>query len=244
MPHSLAVSLHAQAREQGKLNIRFVTFPASLGLGHTDIYTADSLPGWVSPCPYTMDLEGCYLNWKATVLKLEYSILFFREIEQFVAALGQSSSWAWVKQYWTVNNPTNKMVSLNQLRTTNHILKVLGGKHLQCISKHFTAKCLCTEHSTYGACYGKQCQDGPDVTAFSEDWVADNFSTLHERDPTRACQMQLLSSTEIEAAVALSSYATNLIRISLTKTLLWHLQLKLPIVKPHSLMLSCDSTNV
>lgn len=60
-----------------------------------------------------------------------------------------------------------------------------------------------TKHSTYGACYGKQCQDGPDVTAFSEDWVADNFSTLHERDPTRACQMQLLSSAEIEAAAAL-----------------------------------------
>lgn len=43
VPHSLAVSLHREAGEAGKENIRFVILPASLGLGHNDIYTWDSL---------------------------------------------------------------------------------------------------------------------------------------------------------------------------------------------------------
>lgn len=43
VPHSLAVSLHQETKEAGKENIRFVILPASLGLGHNDIYNWDSL---------------------------------------------------------------------------------------------------------------------------------------------------------------------------------------------------------
>ena len=43
VPHSLAVSLHLETREAGKENIRFVILPASLELGHNDIYTWDNL---------------------------------------------------------------------------------------------------------------------------------------------------------------------------------------------------------
>ena len=43
VPYELAVKLHQEAKEAGKENIRFVTFPASLGLSHTDIYTSDTL---------------------------------------------------------------------------------------------------------------------------------------------------------------------------------------------------------
>ena len=43
VPHSLAVSLHQETREAGKENIRFVILPRSLGLGHNDIYTWESL---------------------------------------------------------------------------------------------------------------------------------------------------------------------------------------------------------
>ena len=43
VPHCLAASLHQETREAGKENIRFVILPASLGLGHNDIYTWDNL---------------------------------------------------------------------------------------------------------------------------------------------------------------------------------------------------------
>ena len=43
VPYSLAVNLHREAVEAGKDNIRFVTFPGSLGLGHTDLYESETL---------------------------------------------------------------------------------------------------------------------------------------------------------------------------------------------------------
>jgi len=43
VPYSLAVSLHQEAKEAGKENVRFVTYPSSLGLSHTDIYTSESI---------------------------------------------------------------------------------------------------------------------------------------------------------------------------------------------------------
>ena len=45
VPHTLAASLHQQARDQGRHNTRLVTFPASLQLGHTEIYTSARLSG-------------------------------------------------------------------------------------------------------------------------------------------------------------------------------------------------------
>ena len=45
VPHTLAASLHHGARDQGRHNTRLVTFPASLQLGHTEIYTAARLTG-------------------------------------------------------------------------------------------------------------------------------------------------------------------------------------------------------
>ena len=43
VPHCLALSLHQETKDAGKENIRFVILPASLGLGHNDIYNWDSL---------------------------------------------------------------------------------------------------------------------------------------------------------------------------------------------------------
>ena len=45
VPHTLAASLHHGARDQGRHNTRLVTFPASLQLGHTEIYTSARLTG-------------------------------------------------------------------------------------------------------------------------------------------------------------------------------------------------------
>ena len=44
IPYNLAVKLHQEARLAGKENIRFVTFPASLGLSHCDLFKSESLP--------------------------------------------------------------------------------------------------------------------------------------------------------------------------------------------------------
>jgi len=44
VPYSLGQELYNSAREAGKTNLRMVTYPSSLGLGHCDIYTAQSLP--------------------------------------------------------------------------------------------------------------------------------------------------------------------------------------------------------
>jgi len=43
VPYNLATLLHKEATEAGKDNIRFVTFPGELGLGHTDIYLSETL---------------------------------------------------------------------------------------------------------------------------------------------------------------------------------------------------------
>eukprot|EP00090_Calanus_glacialis_P001841 TRINITY_DN11369_c0_g1_i1.p1 TRINITY_DN11369_c0_g1~~TRINITY_DN11369_c0_g1_i1.p1 ORF type:complete len:329 (-),score=117.80 TRINITY_DN11369_c0_g1_i1:1353-2339(-) len=43
VPYNLATNLHKEAVDAGKENIRFVTFPGELGLGHTDLYLSDTL---------------------------------------------------------------------------------------------------------------------------------------------------------------------------------------------------------
>ena len=43
VPYELAVKLHQQTREAGKENVRFVTFPASLGLAHNYLYQSETV---------------------------------------------------------------------------------------------------------------------------------------------------------------------------------------------------------
>merc|ERR1712059_84374 len=43
VPYSLGQDLYGKAREAGKVNIRFVTYPSDLGLGHCDIYLFSGL---------------------------------------------------------------------------------------------------------------------------------------------------------------------------------------------------------
>ena len=43
VPYHLAQKLHKEAIDAGKDNIRFVTFPGELGLGHTDLYLSETL---------------------------------------------------------------------------------------------------------------------------------------------------------------------------------------------------------
>jgi len=43
VPYNLATFLHKATLDAGKENIRFVTFPGELGLGHTDIYQSETL---------------------------------------------------------------------------------------------------------------------------------------------------------------------------------------------------------
>eukprot|EP00092_Neocalanus_flemingeri_P035286 GFUD01038391.1.p1 GENE.GFUD01038391.1~~GFUD01038391.1.p1 ORF type:complete len:217 (-),score=81.20 GFUD01038391.1:1391-2002(-) len=43
VPYSLGCNLHKEAVDAGKENIRYVTFPGDLGLGHNDIYQSDTL---------------------------------------------------------------------------------------------------------------------------------------------------------------------------------------------------------
>ena len=43
VPYSLAAQLHQEVKEAGKENIRFVTYPASLGLSHCNIFKSESI---------------------------------------------------------------------------------------------------------------------------------------------------------------------------------------------------------
>ena len=44
VPHRLGVALEESAREGGKQEVRLVSYPSSVGLGHCDIYKAPGLP--------------------------------------------------------------------------------------------------------------------------------------------------------------------------------------------------------
>ena len=44
VPHRLGVALEASTREAGKQEVRLVSYPSTMGLGHCDIYKASSLP--------------------------------------------------------------------------------------------------------------------------------------------------------------------------------------------------------
>jgi len=44
VPHRLGVALEEAAREGGKQEVRLVSYPSSMGLGHCDIYKAPGLP--------------------------------------------------------------------------------------------------------------------------------------------------------------------------------------------------------
>ena len=43
VPYELAVKLHKDTLEAGKENVRFVTFPAHLGLSHNFLYTSETV---------------------------------------------------------------------------------------------------------------------------------------------------------------------------------------------------------
>ena len=43
IPYELAVSLHKETTEAGKENVRFVTFPAHLGLSHNFLYKSETV---------------------------------------------------------------------------------------------------------------------------------------------------------------------------------------------------------
>ena len=43
VPYQLAVQLHQQTREAGKENVRFITFPAHLGLSHNYLYQSETI---------------------------------------------------------------------------------------------------------------------------------------------------------------------------------------------------------